>query len=146
MNTLALDQSAPSAYNRLAELNDEVEATATAAGLEPLTIHLIKIRSSQLNGCAFCLRMHTREAIADGETEDRLSLVAAWRESDYFTAKERAALALAERTTAIGDRASVDEADYAELSPKEVAAVQWVAIVINSFNRVAISSGYKVRP
>ncbi|MFL6097001.1 MAG: carboxymuconolactone decarboxylase family protein, partial [Blastococcus sp.] len=73
------------------------------AGPDPLLAELVKIRISQLNGCAFCLRMHTRDALAKGETSDRLAFFAAWWESQYFTAQEQAALAPAEQVTSLTD-------------------------------------------
>ena len=105
----------------------------------------MKIRVSQLNGCAFCLRAHTADALTRGETTERISLLPAWRETSYFDEVERDALALAERVTAIGGPATRAEHDTA-LSDAQVAAVAWVAITINTFNRIAITSHYKVAP
>ncbi len=84
---------------QLMRLNDRAEEAIEAAGLHPRLGELVKIRVSQINGCAFCIRLHTREAIAKGETSDRLAVLAAWWESQHFTAQEHAALALAEEVT-----------------------------------------------
>jgi AhpD family alkylhydroperoxidase len=100
---------------------------------------------SQLNGCAFCLRLHTRDAIAHGVSADRLAVLAAWWESQYFTEQERAALALAEEVT----RLPVPERrewDDGSLTDEQVSAISWLAIVMNSWNRIAIRSHYRVAP
>jgi len=135
----------PASYKSLAALSEEVGASIAQAGLDPLLAELVKIRVSQLNGCAFCLRMHTRDAIAKGETTDRLALVAAWWESQYFTPQERAALALAEQVTSITEPARRSW-DDGSLTREQVSAVSWLAIVMNAWNRVAVTSHYPVAP
>jgi len=139
----------PAAYEaQLAAEKAAVEAVETA-GLDPLLAELVKIRVSQLNGCAFCLRMHTRDALEKGETTDRLALVAAWWEAQYFTAQEQAALTLAERLTHIGDEhtAPAPAVDIeAALDEKQIAAVTVVTLVINTWNRMAVASHYPVAP
>src|SRR4051812_36630297 len=129
----------------LATLDKEVRTALAQAGLDPLLPELVKIRISQLNGCAFCLRMHTRDALAKGETTDRLAVVAAWWESQYFTAQECAALALAEQVTSLTEppRRAWDDGS---LTPEQVSAISWLAIVMNAWNRVAITSHYPVAP
>ena len=144
-NHVRLNQAVPAAYKTLLLLNDESSAAAGVAGLEPLLIELVKIRCSQINGCAFCLRMHIRDAISHGETQDRLAVLSAWRDTQYFTPKERHALAIAESTTLISDRLTLPQDEVAALNDDQIAAVEWVAITINAFNRVAISSHYDVR-
>jgi AhpD family alkylhydroperoxidase len=135
----------PANYRSLAALDQEVGIAIKEAGLDPLLAELVKIRVSQLNGCAFCLRMHTRDALAKGETTDRLAVVAAWWESQYFTPQEQAALALAEQVTSLTEpvRRSWDEG---ALTPEQVSAVSWLAIVMNAWNRVAVTSHYPVGP
>lgn len=91
-----IDLSEHPAYKAMLRMDGEAAKAVAAAGLDPLLAELVKIRVSQLNGCAFCLRMHTRDALQMGETTDRLSVVAAWWESQYFTGQEQAALGLAE--------------------------------------------------
>lgn len=139
----------PGLYEAQLAADKAADEAAVAAGLEPLLVELVKTRASQLNGCAFCLRMHTRDAIEKGETADRLAVVAAWWESQYFTPQEQAALALAEQVTRIGDQHSsggpaVDV--EGALDEKQVAAVVAIAIVINTWNRIAVASHYPVAP
>lgn len=146
--TVKLDTNAPGAYKALIALSNEVSDAAIAAGLDPLLIELVKIRTSQLNGCAFCLRMHTQDALAKGETPDRLAVLPAWRETAYFTPDEAAALSIAENATLIAAPAVQVEsiARIGELSATQTGAVQWLAIVMNAFNRVAVLSHYDVSP
>jgi AhpD family alkylhydroperoxidase len=135
----------PESYQRLLMLDKEVGAAIAQAGLDPLLAELVKIRVSQLNGCAFCLRMHTRDALAKGETSDRLVLVSAWWESQYFTPQEQAALALAEQVTSL--TGPVRRAwDDGSLTPEQVSAVSWLAVLMNAWNRVAVTSHYPVAP
>lgn len=139
----------PLSYNALLALNAQSEKSATESGLSALLIELVKIRVSQLNGCAFCLRMHTKDAIAAGETSDRLAVVAAWWETQLFSEQERAALALAEHVTRIGEAHwTAEPADDAQaaLDEAQTASVTWLSIVMNAWNRVAITSHYKVGP
>lgn len=140
-----LSKQHPTAYKSVVALNKEVDQALTQAGLEPKLIELVKVRVSQLNGCAFCLRMHTRDALDKGETTDRLAVVAAWWESQYFTEQERAALALAEEVTQlpVPERR---EWDNASLNEEQVSAISWLAIVMNTWNRIAIRSHYPVAP
>ena len=139
----------PALYEAQVQAAGAVTAAVEKAGLDRRLVELVQIRASQLNGCAFCLRMHTQEATADGETADRLAVVAAWWESQYFTEQEQAALTLAERLTRIGaEHTSPAPAVDVEaaLNPQQIAAVTWVAIAINSWNRIAVSSHYPVAP
>lgn len=139
----------PGLYDAQLAADRAAEEAAVAAGLDPLLVELVKMRASQLNGCAFCLRMHARDAIEKGETADRLAVVAAWWESQYFTPQEQAALVLAEQVTRIGDlhTAPAPAVDVeAVLDEKQVAAVVGIALVINTWNRIAISSHYPVAP
>lgn len=147
-NRPALNTAVPEAYKSVIALNGECEKAAADAGINPLTVELVRIRASQLNGCAFCLRMHVRDALAKGESTDRIAVVSAWRETTYFTAEECAGLAIAEEITQISDHAKADsDADrLSVLTAQQVAALRWVAVVINAFNRIAISSHYKVGP
>lgn len=148
-----LDSAVPAAYQSLLAAGKAAGVAALDSGLDMLLIELVRIRSSQLNGCAFCLRMHTRDAIAHGETADRLAVLPAWRASGYFSPTERAALAVAEEITLIADvqngrrLAATDTADASgALTPEQLAAVCWLTIVINAFNRISIASHYNVSP
>ena len=110
-------------------------------GLEHPLLELVKIRASQINGCAYCIDMHTKDARAAGETEQRIYALNAWRETPFFTDRERAALAWTEAVTLIGG--GVTEALFAEVSgefsEKELADLTWAVAAINAWNRVAIS-------
>lgn len=143
-----LDKQSPTAYQALVKTADAVRTTAADAGLDRILVELVNLRVSQLNGCAYCLDVHTRAALRAGETTRRLGVLAAWRDTGLFTARERAALALAEATTHPAD-ALAQERAYAEaqeaLSDDELSAVIWVAITINAFNRVSILSKHPVR-
>jgi AhpD family alkylhydroperoxidase len=118
-----------------------VGAYLAGCGLEKGLLELVKIRVSQINGCAFCLDMHTKDARAGGETEQRIYLLNAWRESPFFTERERAALAWAEAVTQI--TAGVSDAMYTEarqqFSEKELVDLNWAVVAINAWNRIAIS-------
>ncbi|NJQ07838.1 carboxymuconolactone decarboxylase family protein [Streptomyces lonarensis] len=145
MNHVDLTSGDPAAYRRLIDLGKQADAGVAAAGLDPLLPELVKIRVSQLNGCAFCLRMHTRDALALGETTDRLAVLSAWRESQYFSDVERAALRLAEAVTSpAAPPPATAEPD--PLDARQAAAVGWLAVVMNAWNRVALTSGYPVAP
>ena len=140
-----LGKQHPAAYKSVLALNKEVEEAVARAGLDAKLAELVKIRTSQLNGCAFCLRMHTRDALEKGETTDRLAVLAAWWESQYFTDQERAALALAEEVTQPMEPGR-HEWDNGALSDEQVSAVTWLAIVMNAWNRIAVRSHYPVAP
>jgi AhpD family alkylhydroperoxidase len=116
-------------------------AYLAGCGLEPALLQLVKIRASQLNGCAFCIDMHTKDARAAGETEQRIYALNAWRETPFFTDRERAALAWTEAVTRIGG--GVPDDLYAEtrgqFSEKELVDLTWAVAAINAWNRVAIS-------
>ncbi|MEV1198619.1 carboxymuconolactone decarboxylase family protein [Microbispora rosea] len=137
----------PGAYKALIALSSEVEEAAAAAGLDPLLVELLRIRASQINGCAFCLRMHTRAALKKGENPDRIAVLPAWAETDYFSETDRAALRLTEAITLVPD-GHVSDADFdaaaAVLTAGQVSAIAWLATVMNAFNRVAITSRYPV--
>ncbi|MEU9272384.1 carboxymuconolactone decarboxylase family protein [Streptomyces sp. NPDC048256] len=142
-----IDKQSPKAYHALVQTSEAVRATAADAGLERTVVELINLRVSQLNGCAFCLDLHTRAAVRAGEDTRRLGVLAAWRDTDLFSPLERAALALAEATTVLSD-AAAQEAAYADavevLTEDQTAAVIWVAVTINAFNRVSILSKHPV--
>ncbi|MBL8128053.1 MAG: carboxymuconolactone decarboxylase family protein [Chloroflexia bacterium] len=145
MSEVNLGKQHPTAYKHVLALNDEADAAVIRAGLDPRVGELVKIRVSQINGCAFCLRMHVRDALELGETSDRLAVVAAWWESQYFSEQEQAALALAEGVTRlpVPDRRAWDNGS---LTDEQVSAISWLAIVMNTWNRIAICSHYPVGP
>ncbi|MFD5574767.1 carboxymuconolactone decarboxylase family protein [Streptomyces cadmiisoli] len=143
-----IDKQSPDAYRALLATAESVRATAAEAGLDRILVELINIRVSQLNACAFCLNTHTRAALRGGETPQRLGVLAAWRDTDLFTPRERAALALAEATTRPADaqpQTSAYDLARSVLTEAEISAVIWVAITINAFNRVSVMSKHPVR-
>lgn len=144
---VGLNTEHPTSYNLLLQLSKQAEASAASAGLEPRLVELVKLRVSQLNGCAYCQRLHFRDALVHGESTDRLAVLPTWRETGYFTEVERAALAVAETVTRIADRNHTEQgADTEELTAEQFSAVAWVATVANALNRVAITSRYTVAP
>ncbi|MFJ4998971.1 carboxymuconolactone decarboxylase family protein [Microbacterium sp. NPDC088619] len=134
-------------YQAMLEFAGRAAEAGADAGLSPLLVELVKVRASQLNGCAFCLKMHCADAVKAGETADRLAVLAGWWESQYFSAEEQAALQIAENVTMIGDHGRLADRGVAVegvLTEKQIAAVTWLTVVINSWNRIAISSQYPV--
>ena len=112
-----------------------------ASGLERSLLDLVKVRASQINGCAYCLDMHSKDLRAAGETEQRLYLLSAWREAPFYTARERAALAWTEALTLVADGHVPDEV-YAEargqFDEKELVDLSLAVVAINGWNRLAI--------
>ncbi|MFE2517900.1 carboxymuconolactone decarboxylase family protein [Streptomyces mirabilis] len=143
-----IDKQSPKAYHALVQTSEAVRATAADAGLDRTVVELINLRVSQINGCAYCLNVHTRAALRAGETAQRLGVLAAWRDTELFTPAERAALALAEATTEATDAAAQETAWAGArdvLTDDQISAVICVAITINAFNRVSIMSKHPVR-
>ncbi|GHB44680.1 carboxymuconolactone decarboxylase family protein [Streptomyces umbrinus] len=132
-------KAAPKAFRALVGFD-----IAAREGLDPALVELIQIRASHLNHCAYCLHMHTNDARKAGESEDRLHMVAVWREAPhFFTEKERAALALTEAVTLVADGGVPDDV-YAEAAArfdeKELAQVLALIFAINTWNRVALAT------
>jgi AhpD family alkylhydroperoxidase len=119
-----------------------LETYVQQSGLERSLLHLIKTRASQINGCAFCLDMHTREAREDGEMEERLYVLSAWRETADYTDRERAALAWTEAVTRIADGHVPDdvyEVARQQFTDKELADLTLAVVAINGWNRLSIA-------
>ncbi len=111
------------------------------AGLEYALVELVKTRASQINGCAYCIHMHTTDARAAGETEERLHLLNAWRESSLYSARERAALAWTEALTLVSESHAPDsdyDAATLQFSEKELVDLTLLICAINSWNRIAV--------
>jgi AhpD family alkylhydroperoxidase len=120
-----------------------VENLVRASGLEPTLLHLIKLRASQINGCAYCIDMHWKDARAAGEPEHRLYALDAWRESPFYTDRERAALAWTDAVTLIASTHAPDDAFGAlrpHFSDKEIVDLTWAIATINAWNRMAIAN------
>jgi len=130
-------RASPEAFRAMLALTRAAEG----CGLEPALLELVKIRSSQINGCAYCLHMHSTQARRQGETEMRLYLLPAWRESSLYSERERAALAWTEALTQL-PASQAPDADYAQLaahfSPKEQVDLTLVINTINSWNRLVV--------
>lgn len=137
------DAAVASATQAMAALDAAAAKELDEAGIDRRLRELVKIRASQLNGCAYCLDMHAKDARAADETEQRIYALPAWRETPFFTARERAALAFTESVTLVADT-GVPDADYAavaaEFRPAEVAALLSVIVVINAWNRIGVAS------
>jgi AhpD family alkylhydroperoxidase len=135
--------AAPGALQPMFDLEASIQRSSLESGL----MHLVKTRASQINGCAFCIDMHTRHALAQGEGADRLLLLDAWREAPCYTPRERAALAWTDALTRVAETRAPDE-DYAVLSGHftEEEQVQLTLLIgaINAWNRLAI--GFRAVP
>lgn len=131
-------KSAPAGYRAMAALNRYVEES----GLEHSLLELVKMRASQINGCAYCIDMHSKDARALGESEQRLYALNAWRETPFYTERERAALALTEAATRIAD-GHVSDAIYDEarqhFDEEELVNLMLAIVTINGWNRIAIT-------
>ncbi|MFD9004321.1 carboxymuconolactone decarboxylase family protein [Streptomyces sp. NPDC059582] len=139
MSRLNLAKAAPKVFRALIGFD-----AAARDGLDPALVELVQIRASHLNHCAYCLHMHTNDARKAGESEDRLHMVAVWREArHFFTEKEQAALALTEAVTLVAD-AGVPDAVYAQAAAhfdeQELAHLLALILAINTWNRVALST------
>ena len=129
-------KEAPAPYRALIDLGDSIE-------FDPPLRELVNLRASILNGCAYCVDMHTKDARKAGESEQRLYAVAAWHEAPFFDERERAALALTDAVTLISDghvpREVWDQAAV-HFEPPELAQLVWAITAINSWNRIAVSA------
>jgi AhpD family alkylhydroperoxidase len=128
----------PVAYKALLNMEDYVEG----CGLEVSLLDLVRLRASQINGCAYCLDMHTKDARASGETEQRLYALNAWEETPFYTDRERAALAWTEAVTLVAD-GHVPDALYAQVkthfTDQELISLTMAVVTINSWNRMSIA-------
>ncbi|HEX7324515.1 MAG TPA: carboxymuconolactone decarboxylase family protein [Rhodanobacteraceae bacterium] len=136
-------KASPTAVNALVH----VEQVVRKSGIDPTLLALVKIRASQLNGCTWCLDMHTKDARADGETEQRLYLLPAWREAPCYSERERGALAWTEAVTRLRD-GDVPDAVYTQarkqFDEKELVDLTLAIIAINGWNRLNVAFRTKV--
>ena len=136
---LEAQKVSPAAYQAMLGLEMFVRRQSK---LEPALIQLVKMRASQINGCAYCIDMHSKDARAEGETEQRLYALSAWKETPFFTDRERAALALTEAVTSIKD-SHVPECIYEKakksFSEEELVNLTLAIIAINGWNRLSIT-------
>ncbi|MCU1687980.1 MAG: alkylhydroperoxidase [Amycolatopsis sp.] len=139
---IQLSPGIPGAFKSLIAMSTEVERAAIEAGLDQKLLELVKTRASQLNGCAYCLDMHTTDAVKHGENPRRLFLLDAWRETDLFTEHERAALEVTEALTRLSQTQDLPDDVYERatnvFTEAQYKAVVWEVVVINSFNRLAV--------
>ncbi|WP_345950792.1 carboxymuconolactone decarboxylase family protein [Mucilaginibacter sp. PAMB04274] len=133
-----INEVEPDAYKAMFALEGYIQKS----GLDKKLYELIKIRASQINGCAFCLDMHTRDARKLGESEQRIYVLNAWRETNFFTEEEQAALAITEEITNIQGHVSTETYNKAVsiLGDKKTAQVIMAAVTINAWNRIAITT------
>ena len=140
---LDFDATDPGFSKAMATLDRAATRELDDAGIEPRLRELVRIRASQLNGCAYCIDMHAKDARAIGETEQRIYALPAWRETPFFTARERAALAFTESVTLLAST-HVPDADFAavaaEFSPAEVGALVALIVAINAWNRIGVAT------
>jgi AhpD family alkylhydroperoxidase len=132
---LAVDELAP----HINKAMNSLDAASRKTTLEPGLLELVRARASQLNGCSYCVDQHSRDARAGGESERRLYALPVWRETPFFTARERAALALTEAGTRLSEAAVGDDVFAAateEFSEVELAELVWTVAVINAWNRL----------
>lgn len=144
-----LSRAAKPNYLALESFSKTVREAATQAGVDDRLAEIVQIHASQLNGCAYCVRIHVGRAIEAGLDADVIAQIATWEESGVFTERERAALELAEAFTFIHDGGVPDDV-YDRvggvLSEQEYVALCWILVSINAFNRVAIAGRYPVPP
>ncbi len=141
---LSMPKAAPDFYQAMIALDK-----AASSGLEPVVAELVRIRSSQINGCAFCVDMHSLQAGRIGISEQRLHAIAVWRDTPFFTVRERAALALAEAVTRLGDHGVPDEV-YDEAARvfdrDELPRLIAMCITINALNRMGVTTRLSPAP
>ncbi len=138
MQRMKLFEVAPQGYQAVSGLEKYVRAN-----VDPTVLELVKVRASMSNGCAFCVDMHSREALANGESDRRLFAVAAWREAPFFDERERAALALTDAVTRLGEHGVPDDVWDAAAkvwSEKELADLILAIATINVWNRIAVTT------
>jgi len=144
-----LSRSEPEAYKTLEAFTKAVHGIAKANGIDARLKEFVMLHVSQLNGCAFCVRIHVDRAITAGVTVDEIGQLPTWRDSGVFSDRERAGLELAEAFTFI-HRGGIPDDVYNRvggvLSEKEYVALSWICVSINAFNRVAIAGRYPVPP
>lgn len=145
MSKLDYFAAAPSAMKSWVATSAKINAS-----LDPTLVRLVEIRASQINGCANCINMHTAQAREDGETEQRLYLLAAWRDAPCYSSRERAALAWTEAMTRLSDGSRAHEEAYpaleTEFTEEERALLTLLINVINGWNRLCVGFGTWIEP
>lgn len=143
LTRLDFDTAAPAFSRALASLDAAASKELDQAGIPSGLREMLRLRASQLNGCAYCVAQHSRDAAAAGEPAGRVAAVSVWRESPFFTARERSALALTDTMTRLADT-RVPDADWREasahLTPQELAALVALVVAINAWNAVGVTT------
>ncbi|MFB9641142.1 carboxymuconolactone decarboxylase family protein [Agromyces lapidis] len=140
---LDLDGIAPAFVRAVTALDEAAEAEADRAGIEKGLRELVRLRASQLNGCSYCVDLHSRDAAASGESVQRLYAVAIWPESNFFTARERAAFALVDAVTRLSETHVPDDVWHVAsgaFSDDELAALLALVVSVNAWNELAVST------
>ena len=144
-----LSRSAPEAYKTLAAFSKTVGSVAESSGVDERLKELVQIHTSQLNGCAYCVRVHVERAAEAGISADTIAQLPVWRESGVYSDRERAGLELAEAFVYINEEGISDDV-YDNvggiLTEQEYVGLSWILVAINAFNRVAIAGKYSVPP
>jgi len=144
-----LDKQAPEVWQAASAYAAAVARAAAERGISAQETEFIKVRASQLNGCTFCLDLHSRQARQTGIPQQKLDLLPIWRESGLYSDREAAMLRIVEAATRmpLDEDAEADLADArGVLGDEAFTAAEWVAVTINAFNRISILSGHPVRP
>jgi AhpD family alkylhydroperoxidase len=137
---LDFESHAAGVYRAISHLDHAATAELDRAQIEPRLRELVRIRASQLNGCAYCIDMHTKDARAIGESEQRLYALPAWRETPFFTERERAALSFCEAVTGTPVAPSALSAVAGPFSEAEIAAILGLIVAINAWNAIGAST------
>ena len=140
---LDFERHAPDAYKALAHLDHAVAKELDRVGFDPKLRELVRVRASQLNGCAYCVDMHTKDARKVGDTEQRLYALTVWRDTPFFTERERAALAFTEAVTLMNVDHVPDDAYEAvaeHYGEDEIAALVSLIVAINAWNAIGVST------
>ncbi|MFJ2618544.1 carboxymuconolactone decarboxylase family protein [Glutamicibacter sp. NPDC087344] len=146
---LFLDKSNPELWNSIGKFANQLSTSVRAAGISDRLTELVNLRVSQINGCAYCLDLHARKALSAGETMQRINLLSTWNEcGGLFDEQECAALAIAEAATnlpAPEERIAAVASARLVFSDEQVAAIQWIAVAMNAFNRISVLSRHPVK-
>ncbi|QIQ20434.1 carboxymuconolactone decarboxylase family protein [Zophobihabitans entericus] len=149
MTRINLGKVLPKVYQAMAQMDKEVNQMIAESGIKSGFAHLLKLHISQLNGCAFCIRLHMQDASKDNESYERISLLSVRHETKYYTEEELVALDLAEAITLVAAD-HIPDAIYHKatqtLGEQKVAAVEWLSVTMNAWNRIGIASRYEVAP
>ena len=143
-----LDKSAPDVWKAISAFSATVKQHSESVGLSAQESEFVKLRASQINGCAYCLDVHSREARETGIPQQKIDILPAWRESALYSEREKAAIAIAEASTRmpLSEESKADLAGARSvLGDDAFAAAEWVAVSINAFNRISILSEHPVR-